>query len=272
MLIVRRTLLEKTTPANTDDVLACAWIPTGGRLVKAWLDVSLKSTVHAVTKAVLYGTNAFLLPVDDPDAQVTADVIWDRQVPKDVEETAGAYDLDTVGLVATPEFEIGEVDLAGMFQTGPYEISGGKRRSMVTFANNPVGFDGDNAFIPTSHFKMKLGGTPRVYEPSVVCFGLSSPEMVDSTNTEWTSPTEKEWSQLQYAGMTLEQTLVEQMGLATGSPWADASAFLFDYAEPDAFEENGSYISPCEWLTFCKATFIVDVPGTLGEMTVTTDS
>ncbi len=204
---------------------------------------------------------------------MTDNTIWDRQVPKDIEEGSGASALDTAGAPATPEYEPGEIDYSEIYDSGPLELRGGKMRGLVTYANTPVGY-ADTTYTPTANIKLKLGGSPRVYEPSVVAVGVSSPQMIDSTTGEWTSPSEQQWTQLQYAGMTLEQTVIESIGLVESgaeTPWEEASEFLFNYAEPDAYEEDSNTLVPVGWILVARATFVVDVPGTIGEKTLSTD-
>ncbi len=276
MRIIRETLTQKVVTADTDQVIASAWIPTGGRLISA--TIQMHAMAFEVTKigAFLYGTNAFLLPLPDPDTPITANVLWDRLVPKDVEEGPGAYDLDTTAADTTPEYELGEIDYTSLFGGGPFEIKGGKRRRMLTAASGAALYDGStvDTISLLEKFTLRLKGTPRVYEPSCVAVGFSSPLLDDTTSTESTSPLEDQWINLQYAAWTLEQALVEALGQAEAgaeSPWEDASAFLLNYAEPDVFEDNAARFTPQAWDVYAKARFVVEVPGTPGTGVLTTD-
>lgn len=264
MLLERRTTYQKTSTVGTDDVMAAMWIPTGGRLLGMKLDVHVFSHDQPKSAAGFYGTNAFLLPVDDPDAVITADTIWDRHVPKDIEEGPGAYDLDTGTAELTPEFTPGEPDLSQLFRSGPLELKGGKRRKLITFASTQAGYEGASAdtYTMLDKFGLSIGGSPRVEAPSVACVGFSSPVTTETTATLWTSPAEDEWTNLQFPIWTLEQAFVELLGQVEAgaeSPYEDASAFLVDYLEPDMFEETAGRFIDQSWTVYCHATMRMDV-------------
>lgn len=223
---------------------------------------------HDVPQSVggMYGTNAFLLPVDDPDAAVTADTIWDREVPKDVEESAGAFDLDSATADTDPEFAIGAFDLSSMFGYGPREIKGGRRRKLITFANSRAAYQGAavDTYSMVDTFTLTLGETERVETPSLVAIGFSSPT-IDETTTVWTAPLEDQWINLQFPKWTVMQALVELLGqIETGaeSPWEDASAFIFDHLEPSSQQATAGSILFASWNVFAQTTFLMDVPGT----------
>lgn len=273
MELVVRQITQKIVAVNTDRVIAAAWLPANGKLVGGTINVHCMS--HDVDKSEggMYGTNAFLLPVDDPDATITADVVWDRQVPKDIEEASGAFDLDTVGAVGSPEFAVGEIDVAGMLGYGPQELGGGKRRKMITFANSRAAYEGStvDTYSMVDSFTISLGATERVKHPSLVAVGFSSPTW-DETQTMHTAPAEDEWINLMFPGWTMKQALVELLGqteAADDEPWATASAFLLGFLEPDAVLETTGALKARAWNVFCQATLVLDVPG---EPSITLDS
>jgi hypothetical protein len=274
--ITRRTLLAKEIQPNSDDVIACCWLPTGGKLISARIEVLCHAQDSPRAVATLYGTNGFLLPFEDPDTQNTADVVWDRHVPKDVEEAPGAYDLNTGGVSLVPEYEFGEVDLAGIFGSGPVRLSGAKRRRIFTIANRPGMYEGGSVdtYNPHDAFTLNIGPTRQVENPHLVAIGFSSPETADTTTQEWLSPLEDQWTNLQYPIWTLEQAMVELLGQTESgaeSPFEDASAFLLDHLEPDAFEDTSGNFAPTTWQVFCKAVFRIEVPGRMSFGTLDTD-
>lgn len=264
MKIVVRTLFQQVVTGNSDRVMAALWIPSGGKLIGA--TVNVHAFVHGVAEATggMYGTNAFLLPVDDPDAVVTADSVWDRHVPKDINEAAGAFDLDTGTAEGAAEFSIGEPDIAAVLGVGPSELQGGRRRKLLTFANSARAFDSTAAtYTMADGFTLNIGGGERVEKPSVMCVGFSSPS-IDETTTVFTSPAEDQWTNLQFPAWTLEQALVELLGqVETGaeSPWEEASAFLLTFIEPLAVLTAAGSVLERAWVVFAQAVMVMEVPG-----------
>lgn len=266
MEVVVRQIRQAVVGVNTDRVLHSMWIPAGGKFLGATINVHCM--VHDVNKSVggMYGANAFQVPVDDPDATIIAEVLWDRQVPKDIEEAPGAFDLDTGTALADPEFAIGEVDIAGIFDYGPREMPGARRRKLITFANSRSAYEGStvDTYSMLDTYSVTLGEQERVDAPHAVLYGFSSPSW-DETQTLWTSPAEDQWINLMFPRWTMEQALVELLGqVETGaeSPFEDASAFLLNHIEPDAVLETTGSLVAQPWTVFSQATMVMDVPGT----------
>lgn len=265
MELVIRQITQKIVAINTDRVIAAAWLPANGKLVGGTINVHCMSHDINKSKGGMYGTNAFLLPVDDPDTAINADTVWDRQVPKDVEEASGAFDLDTVAAVAAPEFAVGEIDIAGMLGYGPNELAGAKRRKMITFANSRAAYEGTtiDTYSAVDTFVLTLPETERVKTPSLVAVGFSSPTW-DETQSMHSSPAEDEWINLMFPGWTMKQALVELLGqteAADDEPWATASQFLLNFLEPDAVLETTGSLAALPWTVFSQATLVIDVPG-----------
>lgn len=264
--LVRRTLYSKTVAQNTDELVAVCWLPSEGKLVSASVEIHCMAVDIVRTSAALYGTNGFLIPVDDPDAVVVADTLWDRHVPKDVDEAAGAYDLDTASVDAEPEYEEGLADLSGLFGSGPVRLSGAKRRRLITLAEGTGTYEGGAADLYVAHdrFTLKIGPTRKVEQPHAVCIGFSAPALTDTTTTQWMSPAEDEWTNLQFPVWTMEQAMVELLGQVEAgaeSPFEDASAFLLDFLEPDVYEQSAARFAATNWEVYCRAKFVMEVPG-----------
>ena len=177
---------------------------------------------------------------------------------------AGIADIDTPQNVE-PEVEVGFVDLdsiMGINAEDDTQIF--KRRKMVTWAGNPVGFDGDTGYIPTDYFKTHIKGGPRVNSPSGVMFGFSSPAMSETTVSA-NIPNELQWLVLQFIDMFLEDMFKWNIGLGTetsGHPYQMGSDTIAQFLESAMWEPSGeANLYPVKWYVNSKITFDVTIPG-----------
>ena len=268
MRVIGRRLSQTLVLGGTDRVVAGYPLAASGSLNNVWLDVScIGSGSLSILMAAYYGLTGFVVPLLDPDNVATYDAIWDTQIPKDVAEAAGVFDLDTGASDTTPEFEVGEADWSSVFQLAsgaPMEIY--RRRELVTFPKMPVGYVdiATDEYRMVARFKAKIGRKVNVETPSVALFGFSNPDMLTTTATPWDTLSEVAWVQYQYLELTLEQAWMHLVGLTEAgseTPYEEAAALVAELIEDTVFEETGGSFAAVNWTVFCEATFDVSVPG-----------
>lgn len=265
-----RRLGYRSVASDSDEVVVACPLPANGRMngVKGQVKVVGTEGIPYNT-GVAYGFSGFVIPVQDPDTQVTWDTLWDTYVPKDTAETAGAFDLDTGTPDTNPEFEIGHPDLQGMFDANPnapVEIF--RKRKILTLADTPIGYEkvdaGNDLFTPTDRFALDVGRNLRVRQPALIAFALSSPAFHTVGATIPSTPTEAQWMMLQYAETFLEDMLKNLLGLVEAgaeTPYEEASDFLAEFLESAVLEENVNGWTNTVFNVWCQATFDITVPG-----------
>lgn len=257
---------------GTDRVLFGFPIPQNGSLNNVWFNVHLIGTEGMSYRNVaMYGLSGFVMPVPDPDAEISYTDLWDLLVPKDEAFAEGGFDLDTVAADTAPEFELGEIDTHGIFDMSgndPLEIY--RRRKLMSVASTPIGYEkvaaGTDVFTPVDVVSGKVGRKVNVSSPSVVSFGVSSPSMDSSQSPDQKTPKESEWMLLQYLEVALENMFMYLTGLVeTGaeSPYEESSQFIAKLLEDTFIEQAASAFDTTIWRCFYQATFDISVPGTV---------
>lgn len=254
-------------------------MPVGTKLNNVWLEASTTgSTLMHVTNALMYGMSGIVVNVHDPDTQITYDSVWDEQVNKDQADTyasGGGTFLDTETADTAPEFEVGEIDLEalmGVELEDNTEIF--RRRKMVTFPGNPIGFDGTNQFWPADHFKVHIKGGPKVTAPSVAMFGFSSPAMDQTEAGSQYLPSSTVWMIYQFIDSFLEDMFKHLIGISGGSnidPYQDASVAIAKLLEDKMIEPDGNYLPGNAWGCITKVTWDITIDGFNGISTISSE-
>ncbi len=280
MRVIGRRLSAHEITNNTDEVVAGFPLPQDGVHNATHLEVHMigPEAEHYQTMS-MYGMAGYVIPVLDPDGGATFDAIWDAQVPKDVAMTAGGFDIDTAAADGTPEFEIGLPNVAAIMDLvggNPIEIF--RRRKYLSLANQSgerEQVDASTDFkMVTDLFKTKVGRRVRVPAPSVVLYGVSSPNTTITSATVKSIPSEAEWSLLQYLEVALENAFMSLVGLTEAgaeSPYEESLAFVSELVEDVVYEETAGSFSPTAWRCFCIATFDISVPGRIALGTLTSE-
>ncbi len=253
-------------------MFAAIAMPRGGVLHGANIRLNIWQLEQVAVNVPLFGISGYAVPILDPDAAATYDAIWDAQVPKNVIQSEGALDLDTAAADATPEYEPGEVNWAGVFdmERGPRRLL--RERGAITFGDQNVGAGpivttGATHYIPKKAFRFNVRGGFRATRPTAVMFALSNPSMDRTTATVLTSPTEDEWLMLRY----LEDTALDAMKFLVGGRmetgakkvYQDAAIFLDKTLAPDPFEAAAGQLDSDGWEMFSQSMFTMSVPGTM---------
>lgn len=274
MRMFLKRMTQKTHTPGEDRVVAAISLPSDCMLRNVWMNFHYVGAQTEFNQAVMYALTGYILPVTDPDAANQFNTIWDQQVPKDLERSAGAgLDLDGAGIDSTNEFEPGEMNAQNLFDLGrrPEQIF--RRRKMLSFAVSPHGFrDGTpKTYIPIDNFTTQLKKTYRTSVPSIVAFALSSPMLTDTISAPNIPLLESGWAMIKYAELLLENAMMDMLGLIeTGAetPFEDAAAVLAGYVEPDVEEDDGGSWAQSDGFTFVDTTFEIWVPGQLGKVVV----
>lgn len=277
--LVGRKMSQVICVAATDRVVGAYPLPQGGVLSQIDLGMKLVGPVGealAITKAVMYGVDIYIVPVIDPDATLTYELAWDRFVPKD--EVAGTnIDIDTTAADVSPVFEQGGIDINAVFNmTGlaPRRIF--RRRKLVGFGDGvpTVGAAAADTWNPSDVFQTVIKQRVRVNQPSYVLIGLSSPALTVTSTSIWVPPTgEQEWAMLQYMQTFLERAFIGSLGFVeTGAetPYVETELYIERMLEDVIFEETADAFHPINWVAHTQSTFQISVPGELQQRGVLT--
>lgn len=274
LTLVGRKLSHTLVAIDTDRVIAAFPLPQGGRLNQVNLDCriigdDLTGGVVNIEEVTMYGIDGYVIPNIDPDSVITYELAWDRFVPKDAAGGA-VIDLDTTATDTDPTFEVGKVDISGIFNMtslAPKQIF--RRRRMISFADigPTIGGQAANTWVPAEAFQTVVKQKVSVNQPSYILFGFSSPALDLTSATPWVPPAgEWEWAILQYMEKFLEDAFISAIGLVeTGAetPYVETELYIERLLEDIIFEETADAFHPQPWNVFCASTFNISVPGRL---------
>lgn len=274
--LIQQVGSQYTVATDTDEVVAAVALPAGGKLESVSLRISCQMPDLDVAHAAMYGVTMFAVPVLDPDGTLKFNQIWDAQVPKDKDEGAGVYDLDTQAADATPEFEMGEMDFETLIGAGGGTRKMWRRRRLIPFAESPVAFQAGtpDTFSAIDSFSVGMKQKLRVDVPTVVLLGFSSPVMDDTVSSDLPPPTEKQWTKLRFVVDTLKQAVIELLGeveAGAETPWTEAAVFISTLLEGPFFEEDAGSFTTGTWLVYATGQFTISVPGEIGFGTLSSE-
>ena len=267
-------MFQISITAGLDGVFATCPVPALCTFVKGWLSASVFPTAAIdVLDGRVYGVSGFIVPALDPDSNISPDALWDTLVPKDVAVGAGAYDIDTSAADTTSEFEVGEMDLEGLFgysAGGVEEVF--RRRRLLTFpSTGGAGFQAGtpDTYLPSEHFNAVISKPRKRQMHSMLLFGLSYPLMdivtTDITVAGWRSLQEHRWAWTTYVEVVLERAWAQLQGIIESTaetPWEEAAAFLEDLLEPPVLEVTaGNFNTADNMQIMGEMTFQLSVPG-----------
>lgn len=270
--LIARRYFEGEVAAGTDDVFVGISLPsdTVVKDVKVELQFVDASQVAALAVGLMSAVEGWILPVSDPDAGTSYDILFDQLVPKDTD--ADVMDIDTGASDTTPFFEPGEIDIGSLIDVGVRPRRVYHQRRLHTAAKNNIGVMRDTEtpfgleWAAGGVYNIRLRKPMRVRQPSVLVFAMASPSLDDTTTTKELALVENEWARVKYIDFVLEQMLIHQLGLVeTGSetPWEEASALMRKYLMPDIVEENSASFGTATWRFWGEARFGIMVPGML---------
>lgn len=267
---------QRVIAAGTDEIVFDYPLPAGCSMKNLWINQRLIANANiSVETAVMYGEAGFVVPVVDPDAEGSPETLWDLRVPKDVLESAGAFDLDTATADATPEFEIGEPDWGAVFGVaGNRPLEFFRRRRLITLPDSNVGFldATPDTFKPVDKWQAQIKRNIRADVHSHIMMGVSNPSLDRTAGSAPNTLHETEWTMMTYLEDFLEDAMKNLMGLIeTGAetPYEEAASFVAELIERSAVEETAGAFAATQWIVFTQSTIQVDVPGkiAIGQLT-----
>lgn len=269
MRYFRHTLEHHSVSSNTDEAIAFAAIPSESNLNGCQGEVHVQGVANeAITSVSMYGCDAWLIPVGDPDTPDLIDDLWDRFVEKDFDLISGSFDLDTASPDTQPFDEPGTHNTDRIASIEALEQSQRffRRRKILSFVTGPRGFidAAPDSYNPGDFFKVRTRRNMHADVPSVAVFGFGSPDLADTTVTHPSSPTETEWLQIKYMEVVLEQAWMDLAGLTEAgaeTPWEEAVALIADQLEPNVVEDTAAAFKPTAYNVWCQMTFDITVPG-----------
>lgn len=266
MQIIGRRSSQHLVAAGTDKVLVGFPLPALGSFNSVELDFRITGTPAAThLQAGFFGISAFIIPVPDPDDGSSFDLLWDQLIPKDVELGAGTFDLDTEATDTTPEFEIGTPDPGAVLKLNAMEpLEMFRRREMVTVHGNPL--QSDDTYLPMSRIRTGIHRHVEINKPSIIAVGFSSPDVLDTSTSVKVIPSETQWVLLQYMEVTLEQAMMNFIGLTEAgaeSPYTESMAFVASLVEDAVFEQTAGAYKAQSWNVFTNATFNISSKGSV---------
>lgn len=269
MRIFPRRYTHRVIGAGIDQVLFGIPMPPGSTLNRIHGEVHCVGAEGVEYKRTnMYGLSGQVVPLYDLDDTSTYDTIWDLLVPKEEAETEGGFDLD-LATDSQPEFQPGgELDWESIFEISnlqPREIY--RRRAMVSVASNATGYNSVDAatdtYTPVDTTMVNVRRRTRVAMASVFLCGFSAPAFDQiSAAAAMIVPTEKNWLQYKFLGVTLQQALISAIGLVasgTQEPYTEALAWLAELLEPNAIEDTGAAWNNVGWDAWSKVSFDITV-------------
>lgn len=275
--MIARRRASMSIGAGTDLVIWGIPLPSGTRVSRVSGPMSVQANALADWDEVAgYGCEAWVLPVQDPDAVTGFDTLWDALVPKDSD--VQTLDLDTQAADGTPFYEPGEVDWSQMLKIGlrPKRVfSRYKNFTGASAGITPI-LDTTLKWVPTDRWQMNIGGFS-VSKPSLLVCSIASPSMDDTTVTQQSTLAEGQWGQIKYVTHTLEQAMLNLLGLTVAAQEATATSsfelatdLLQAYLEPDIVETASISWENNTWLAFADMKIHLTVPGSFERITVDT--
>ncbi len=272
-----RRMQKRSITAGTDGVFLGISLPSDAVVHDInILAHILSATTFGIREIGMYAIEGWILPVLDPDAATTFQVLWDNLVPKDTD--VETMDLDTAATDATPFFEPGEPDFSDLMEVGlrPERIYSSQR--LMSFANAAMRFqDNQTSFSVLWHAasveRIRIKKRFRVTQPSVLLFALASPSLDDTVTTEPAAASEAEWGQTKYIGHVLERALLHLLGITEAgaeTPWEEATALLKKHLEPDVFEQTAADMLGVAWDVTARGIVDHSVEGRLGQTSIST--
>ncbi len=238
----RRKGLFQVTGA-TDRVIAGVAVVRGGSVlqISGHIDVMPVQRL-AIEEVVNFSLKAYMIPVPDFDTSIGYDVLWDRFVPKD-DSATDTIDIDEAAADTDPEDEPGSVDLERILGLhGSRLIRVFDRKTEFSVAGFPrhIHLDTTHFYWPSIRIPVRINRKISASEPSVVVFGMSSPNMGEHTTTLHVTPTIQEWAKMLFLPDTLTDMLKQAIGaVETGAetPYVEAQALIVKLMAPKMIEE-----------------------------------
>lgn len=280
-LVGRRKAEVSPSSVGIDRVLMGISLPSDtvihGISFQGGTTVDQPSTELATNVVTQYALEAWVLPIDDPDATADFDDVWDTLVPKDTD--VQTLDLDAESVDTAIFYEPGEADWGAVFDVGIRPMRLWHHRNTLSVMNTKgVKFvDSQTPFEPKwqpgDTFSYQRREPIKISQPSVFLIGCGVPAGDDTTNVVELPLGENEWPRVKYLGDTLILALQEVLGLTEAgaeTPWEEAADLLQRHLDPDVMETDASFYLGTIMRFFGEMVVDHSVVGTLSIKTVDT--
>lgn len=272
--VFRNTTYSVNVVAESDVVIMDCPVPAECQQHNVWAEMhawGIEADALDWDQATMYGLEAWVIPVPDPDTALDLNTLWDRFVPKDTEVASGAFDLDPATAVTGSFFDLGEVNLDAVMDMSNLrsEHQWYSRRKMLSWANSRVNLTPGTPDLYSAQDVHKIRARKTIAAEymswSVMAFGAPSLTDLDSSRSTYAS--EALWMQTKYIDVVLEQAWVELVGLTEAgaeTPWTDAALAVQDLVEPEPVGGTGTdtaNFANMDYHVFANATFEIEVPG-----------
>lgn len=274
--MIARRASQVQVGAGADKVIFGISLPSDTVINRIQADVSvIGENIKDETVALWYALRGYILPVHDPDLAANLDTIWNQLVPKDTDTQT--VDLDTEAADTQPFFEVGQADWTKLLDIGLRPRMIYSRERMMTilthaylkFQDNQTPFAARWVGGEAVHIDIKR----RMYvrQPSVLVFGVASPDLGGTTATVESNLSEQKWGQVKYMGDTVKRGLMSLLGLTEAgaeTPWDEAVDLLQEHLDPNPYEQTGGRWGSDTWNVFSRAVIDHSVRGQLGVTTI----
>ncbi len=274
MLLHLKRWFNGLAAAGTDQGLCSFPIPDEGKLVQQQGEFKLITpTSIALTAAVIYGVQAWLLQSEDPTTDfLDHDALWDSFVPKPVAASVAALDASNAADASAAQ-EPGQVSITQIFNQeilSPTRIF--SREKLITLADGQTGFEpgSPSTFVPTDRFSISSNASYRAGGGDMgLVYGLSSPDLAglvadDDVMDPLVNATGGFYV-MKYINEFLDKALVDLVGLSEAgaeSPYEDIMIWLIGMLERLSEGSGAGAFTAIAWTAKGKLTCGIQVPGT----------
>lgn len=237
----------------------------------------LINTALALTNAVVYGCEAWIIKSETTADFDAVDTLWDKFVPKD----GDTIDLDTsVAADTNTMIELARVNVSQIMDQeigGPERIF--KRNKLLTGVNSYNNLlTSTNTYFGNDFFNFDIDQKYKVREDSAVLFGVGSPDMavvgVDATAIPSTIGNNRDaFFMLKHLEDFLDFAMIEATAFTeTGaeSPYEDIMGFVIDLLEK--VNENTALFTATGWNVWGKGMGGIRTAGRLAHTSLGPDA
>lgn len=273
MIVKRKTVVTKLVSAGTDQVVAWAPIPDGGKLLSVQGELHIIGAEgSAVNQLSGYGFSGEVVPIRDPDSAQDINSLWDQMVTKPVQVSvaagANSVDADWDTSDGAPDTEPGEVDvnqLLGLLES-TREIFA-PRLEWMSFAKGapiPVVAGSPDTYTPRDFKTFRSTKKMMIEGASYAMLAVSSPSLDNEQVQENIEIGSEPWGIMENIHLAMQQLLIQSLGMTeTGNtePYDTITTLIHEWLAPDIINPSTTLLDPQVFTAFCIADWVFDIPG-----------
>ncbi len=277
--MLARRMFQRQIVAGVDGVLFGVWLPSETRVQEVTGYVNLETLTMIDSLSICMGAvEGWVLPVDDPDAGIVMDTIWDRYVPKD--QNADTIDLDTVASDVAAFYEPGMVTWEFVIPMGNMPTRVFHSHFLSSMGYNTLHQDQDNQtpfgrqFIGGKRITLRLNQPVYVKTPHLLAFAIGSPLTTETSSANaLLGFIESDWGQIRYIDHVMERAMLTLLGLEEAgaeTPWEEAAQLLRKHLDPAVLETTSGAFVPVTWRASGEAAILHSVEGKMPNNLIST--